>query len=75
MASLTCTGIALGFVWMQCTGPDAAPTGKATFCKTMERAIAGGKIRPSRKDTRETKEQADALNAAYDRDCVKQTPK
>lgn len=67
MAAITCKGIAFIIVSMTCQMPEAAPTGKAPFCQVMDQG--GGKIRPSRRDTRETKERADILNAQYDRDC------
>ncbi len=67
MADVTCIGFALGFAMLKCTTPDVAPTGKAPFCEVMNQS--GGKIRPSRNDTRGTKERADTLNAQYDRRC------
>lgn len=67
--AMNCVGIALGFAYLTCTDPTPAPTGKAPFCETMQRAIQGGKLRPSRQDTRGTKEDVDAVNAAYDRLC------
>jgi hypothetical protein len=69
MATITCTGFAFLVAHLTCAVPAAAPTGTASFCKVMEQA--GGKIRPSRSDTRETKAHANLLNAAYDRDCPK----
>lgn len=66
----TCIGVALGIVYMTCTQPVVAPTGKAPFCETMQRAVQGGKLRPSRQDTRGTKEDVDAINSAYDRLCA-----
>lgn len=67
---MTCIGFALGFAYLTCTLPQAAPTGKAPFCEVMQKTL-GGKFKPSRQDTRLTKADADALNAAYDRDCRK----
>lgn len=66
---MTCIGFALGLAYLTCTQSVAAPTGRLPFCETMRQTIAGGKIRPSRSDTRKTKEDADAINAVYDRNC------
>lgn len=71
---MNCVGLALGLL---CVGissgsnTGAAPTGKAPFCEVMQRAVQGGKLRPSRQDSRSTKEDADAVNAAYDSLCAK----
>lgn len=63
-----CYGIAAGVLLAWCNVAGApAPTGKAPFCAVMDQS--GGKIRPSRADTRLTKERADIINAQYDRDC------
>jgi len=64
---MTCIGIAVGFAYLLCSQPAAAPSGRAPFCQVMDQS--GGKIRPSRSDTRLTKERADTLNAQYDALC------
>ena len=64
MADVTCIGFALGLLIAKCEIPEVAPTGRASFCAVMERR--GGKLKPSRKDTRETLWNIEELNAVYD---------
>lgn len=64
---MTCIGFALGIAYMTCTLPQAAPTGKATFCKVIQQA--GGVLKPSRKDTPESARYMNRIAAAHKADC------
>lgn len=64
MSDITCIGFALGLMIAKCKTPDAAPTGRASFCAVMHRR--GGKLRPSRQDTQQTVWDIEELNAVYD---------
>lgn len=61
---LTCKGFALIFVAIACQPVGEPATGKASYCDVMNQA--GGKIRPSRRDTPETIRDAERRNAQYD---------
>lgn len=63
----TCIGFALGFAYLTCTQPVAAPTGQAPFCGVIQQA--GGAKKPSRRDTHESAQYMNRLAAAHARDC------
>lgn len=64
MADITCIGFALGLMIAKCKMPEVAPTGRASYCAVMNRR--GGKLKPSRKDTKDTLWNIEELNAVYD---------
>lgn len=67
---MTCIGIALGLVYMTCTAPPAAPTGKAPLCDVVRQAARGGPaLKPSRRDTTESADYMNRIAAAYKADC------
>lgn len=64
---MICTGIAIGFVYMVCKEPPAAPTGRAPFCQVIRQA--GGPKKPSRRDTGESAAYMNRIAAAHKADC------
>jgi hypothetical protein len=67
MADITCIGFALGFAFLKCTTPDAAPSGRAPYCDVINQA--GGAKKPSRKDTLESALYMKQLHAAWAANC------
>lgn len=65
---MTCIGFALGLAYMTCTLPQAAPTGRAPFCKVVQQA--GGALGPSRRDTAESARYMNRIAAAYRAECA-----